>query len=250
MIVVFGSLVLLASAADSTDDWHTETRLTDAPCNVERLPMAEFDNVFFRAHIDRPFVLVGAADRQSAIQAATQRAALLASLGDHVVTLSSSNTFSYVKRKVPLRHYVDEMRDDHGSHLSNETFYLFGNTDAVVWAPLLDLYVLPPLANQHERVALSFGVGPDASGVQVHVHGPVWAETLFGRKRWFLFAPATTPRFDPDARSVSWIDDVEQREALGALDCTLGPGEILWIPNMWWHATLNYGETVFVSAFV
>ena len=34
------------------------------------------------------------------------------------------------------------------------------------------------------------------------------------------------------------------------LECTLEPGIILWIPDRWWHSTLNIGETVFISAFV
>eukprot|EP00758_Cryptobia_borreli_P004821 Tbor_TRINITY_DN4598_c0_g2::TRINITY_DN4598_c0_g2_i2::g.15763::m.15763 len=33
-------------------------------------------------------------------------------------------------------------------------------------------------------------------------------------------------------------------------DCTLGVGELLYIPTRWHHATLNIGESVFMSTFV
>ena len=33
-------------------------------------------------------------------------------------------------------------------------------------------------------------------------------------------------------------------------ECTLNPGDIIYFPNMWWHATLNLDEyTAFVSTF-
>lgn len=33
-------------------------------------------------------------------------------------------------------------------------------------------------------------------------------------------------------------------------ECVVNPGETLYIPDWWWHATLNIGETVFISTFV
>ncbi len=34
------------------------------------------------------------------------------------------------------------------------------------------------------------------------------------------------------------------------LECVLEPDELLYIPSEWWHATLNIGESVFISTFV
>eukprot|EP00744_Colponema_vietnamica_P025346 GILI01037217.1.p1 GENE.GILI01037217.1~~GILI01037217.1.p1 ORF type:complete len:200 (+),score=43.33 GILI01037217.1:371-970(+) len=33
-------------------------------------------------------------------------------------------------------------------------------------------------------------------------------------------------------------------------ECTVGKGEMLYIPGLWWHSTLNIGQTVFMSVFV
>lgn len=249
----------------SSSSWLLTSRVATAECNVERIPMGQLSELQFNQHYRNiPFVLVGPSDRQAALQQATRRDAILQRLADVSVTLSSSNTYSYDKRQATMRAYLDEIRAESlialstdgeeqvDARRSNETWYLFGNTDPIVWTPLLDLYVLPPFVDTGRRdaVALSFGVGADASGVQMHVHGPVWAETLHGRKRWILAEPSSKPRFDPDRKSTDWIADDAQRAELHALDCTLSPGEVLWIPDAWWHATINLGETVFISAFV
>mmetsp|Transcript_25684 Transcript_25684/g.32750 ORF Transcript_25684/g.32750 Transcript_25684/m.32750 type:complete len:89 (+) Transcript_25684:574-840(+) len=34
------------------------------------------------------------------------------------------------------------------------------------------------------------------------------------------------------------------------MECVVQPGQVLYIPDWWWHATLNIGETVFISTFV
>ncbi|NWI87486.1 JMJD8 protein, partial [Pitta sordida] len=34
------------------------------------------------------------------------------------------------------------------------------------------------------------------------------------------------------------------------LECTLRPGEVLYFPDRWWHATLNLDTSVFISTFL
>jgi ribosomal protein L16 Arg81 hydroxylase len=44
----------------------------------------------------------------------------------------------------------------------------------------------------------------------------------------------------------SIIKSIEDRP----LECTLSSGDILYFPNMWWHATVNVDDyTAFVSTF-
>lgn len=33
------------------------------------------------------------------------------------------------------------------------------------------------------------------------------------------------------------------------IDCTVGPGEAIYVPDMWWHATFNVDDCVFMSTF-
>jgi hypothetical protein len=136
--------------------------------------------------------------------------------------------------------------------LANETFYMFGDLTMSEWQSLLERYELPPFGVSSERLALSFGIGAHQSGVQWHVHGQVWAETIYGAKRWFLLPPHQPPTFDPDRSSLQWLVDEFATSPLrdSIVRCTLSDGELLWIPDQWWHLTLNIGETVFISSFV
>ncbi len=52
------------------------------------------------------------------------------------------------------------------------------------------------------RAAFSFGVASALTGVPFHFHGPGFAETLVGRKRWFLYHPSFKPDFDPDQSTI------------------------------------------------
>jgi hypothetical protein len=93
--------------------------------------------------------------------------------------------------------------------------------------------------------------------VPFHVHGQVFAEVLHGRKHWFLLPPNARPEFDPDEPPLKWaLRRLRERVKMPSivekelLECTLMEGEILYLPSMWWHSTLNLGQTVFISAFV
>lgn len=119
---------------------------------------------------------------------------------------------------------------------------MFGDLNPNDWQEsLFDDYVLPPFAVSRDRLALSFGVGAHQSGVQWHVHGPVWAETFYGAKRWFLLPPKEEPKFNPDRSSLQYLLEEFPTSDLrdNIVRCTLKEGELLWIPDQWWHLTLN-----------
>lgn len=72
-----------------------------------------------------------------------------------------------------------------------------------------------------------------------------------------LHRPDFKPDFSPDNTSLLWVTnvlpslgDVGSYGGASLHDCTLGPGEILWLGHEWWHATLNIGDTVFLSTFI
>ena len=115
------------------------------------------------------------------------------------------------------------------------------------------LYFLSPL--------LSLFLSGPGTGVPFHIHGPTFAETIFGRKvcslkrfvqirecnkeipllyvlhlhasiisrqRWFLYPPDVNPVFDPDVSTLDWLEHTyphlpaDQRP----LECVLQPGEV------------------------
>ncbi len=102
-----------------------------------------------------------------------------------------------------------------------------------------------------EAPALSFGVGPDGSGVPFHFHNDGFSEVLHGAKFWMLY-PHKPPRFRENATSLSWLrhDYPKLRRRDRPLECLIGPGDLLYFPKGWWHAIINVGETVFMSTFL
>ncbi|XP_059717172.1 jmjC domain-containing protein 8 isoform X1 [Haemorhous mexicanus] len=90
------------------------------------------------------------------------------------------------------------------------------------------------------------------SGVPFHWHGPGFSEVIFGRKRWFLYPPDRTPHFHPNESTLAWLQHTYPTlpPAQRPLECTLRPGEVLYFPDRWWHATLNLDTSVFISTFL
>jgi JmjC domain. len=184
---------------------------------------------------------------------------------DFYVTLSSSNSYSAHRRSIPLVQYLNETISSETlpTDLSNETWYLFGETYSNEWQRLLSDFCLPPCQTcTKDLSALAFGIGGKGSGVQWHTHGPGFSQSIHGRKHWVLYPPDQKPFYDPDFTSRHWMEEVYTR--LGQplqqqqkpqhqdkpYECTLFPGDMIYFPDKWYHATINLDQyTVFVSTF-
>jgi hypothetical protein len=87
--------------------------------------------------------------------------------------------------------------------------------------------------------------------VPFHFHGPGFAETSIGRKRWFLYPPEQKPDFDPDKSTTQWFIDEYSNLKNKPFECVLHPFDVIYFPDRWWHATLNIDPiVVFISTFL
>lgn len=84
----------------------------------------------------------------------------------------------------------------------NETWYFFGENNFTDWKDLIKLYEKPKYELPKHRSAFSFGIAGGLTGVPFHFHGPGFAETIVGRKRWFLYEPDNRPEFDPNQSTI------------------------------------------------
>mmetsp|Transcript_16481 Transcript_16481/g.64309 ORF Transcript_16481/g.64309 Transcript_16481/m.64309 type:complete len:277 (-) Transcript_16481:46-876(-) len=238
--------------------WNTTAHvdwLETSRCTLDKLRMSSLSEYQFRSFFvegGRPVVLVrDTVDKR--FQEMTKRENLLAEFGHLSVVLSSSNTFSYDKIEETVEHYIHHRMEPQTLEAqANTTFYKFGNNHPVLDRQLLSKYSRPPFLDANNVGSLSFGFAGSGSGVPFHRHGHVFAEVLHGRKRWFLYDAVEEPDFDPDGTTLKWLHDVYPTlpEDELPMECVLGPGEVLYLPDWIWHATLNIGETVFVSTFV
>lgn len=140
---------------------------------------------------------------------------------DFQVTLSGSDSLSTHRRTIPLQQYLSEITTaNNGSgltlptQLANETWYFFGETHSSIWSTFLhDNYALPPCQSctpqqfqKQQNIALAFGIGNIGSGVQWHIHGPGFSETIHGKKHWVLYPPECEPNYDLNFASRHWME--------------------------------------------
>uniref|UniRef100_A0A0K0DC39 JmjC domain-containing protein n=1 Tax=Angiostrongylus cantonensis TaxID=6313 RepID=A0A0K0DC39_ANGCA len=244
--MLFLLLFFVKSRADDTitNSGGWETELKDivgrhGPCNIERhdandLTQKEFLMRF--AHSE-PVIIYNVDNEE--FRRLTMREKMLEDWKDFPVTLNSANTYSYT-------------RPQSIATPGNETMYLFGDIDQKLWAPLLAAYKLPKWSLPDHSPALSFGLAGAGTGVPFHFHGPGFAEVVYGSKRWFLYPYEHRPDFEPDKSTLEWYlikYPLLPKEKL-PLECLLKPGEIIFFPDKWWHATLNSETSVFISTFL
>nr|XP_057905590.1 jmjC domain-containing protein 8 isoform X2 [Doryrhamphus excisus] len=226
----------------------------EGPCNIEVL---DGSSLSLRGFLDRyaystPVVIRGVTDNTE-FRSLCSKSTLLDEYGERKVRLSTANTHSYTKVDVAFRKYVDVLlRPQSPDVLGSDTLYFFGDNNLSEWRSLFDVYKPPPLVLPRTSRAYSFGIAGPGTGVPFHWHGPGFSEVIYGRKRWFLYPPGQAPHFHPNSTTLSWLTDTYPHlpEHQAPLECTIRPGEVLYFPDRWWHATLNLDTSVFMSTFL
>ncbi|KAI4822059.1 jmjC domain-containing protein 8 [Pseudochaenichthys georgianus] len=247
-------------AAEPSGDgggWSSDSgfRLQDeGDCNIDILDGFSLSHQQFieRYAYSRPVILRGLTDN-TRFRSLCSKASLLEEYGASKVRLSTANTFSYRKVDIPLQEYVDDLlRPQSADALGSETLYFFGDNNFTEWQSLFEQYESPPYVLPRTSGAYSFGIAGPGTGVPFHWHGPGYSEVIYGRKRWFLYPPDREPHFHPNRTTLSWLRDTYPHlpEEEAPLECTIRPGEVLYFPDRWWHATLNLDTSVFISTFL
>ncbi|KAJ1352122.1 hypothetical protein KIN20_008316 [Parelaphostrongylus tenuis] len=223
------------------------------PCNIERhdandLTQKEF---LMRFAYSEPVIMYNVDNEE--FRKLTVRQKMLEDWKDFPVTLNSANTYSYTRVPTSFGEYLDRyLKPQNLATPGNETMYLFGDIDQELWAPLLEAYKLPKWSLPGHSPALSFGLAGAGTGVPFHFHGPGFAEVIHGSKRWFLYPYEQRPDFEPDDSTLEWY--ISKYSSLPRdkrpFECLLRPGEVIFFPDKWWHATLNSETSVFISTFL
>jgi ribosomal protein L16 Arg81 hydroxylase len=97
-----------------------------------------------------------------------------------------------------------------------------------------------------------FAIGKTASGIGLHAHQDAWNQVLFGAKRWTLYpgSPGGVPKeagYNPTEPHLSWLHDVYPKvkddDATKPMECIQYAGDVIYVPEGWYHATVNLGDT-------
>ncbi len=89
-------------------------------------------------------------------------------------------------------------------------------------------------------------VGGNGSGNPFHYHQQTWNALVAGRKRWLLHPPNAS--FYSELHPLEWLRR-GRHLASGAqpLECEQRVGDVLFVPRLWGHGTVNLDETVGVA---
>lgn len=284
MMVIFLLALLSLCIAEGTEGWEGKIKEFSTQCNIPRLDLTV--DQFRKAYRGRyPVILKRPGSQQ--YKNMTLETYLRENHNDTEVILASSNTYSHDKKRTTLGDYLDNyMQPLSPTSRANDTWYFFGDvTESNPWT--LNEYEFPPGAEE-DHGAKVWGIGGKYSGVPFHKHGSAYAEVIHGSKFWALYPHTVDPRFDPNESLLNWllhsgdaararneftflpqldiseaelstvrvssngnIKGLPMRRVQLPLLCLCHPDEILYIPNEWYHATLNLDDyNVFVSTFV
>ncbi|KAE8578766.1 hypothetical protein XENTR_v10023764 [Xenopus tropicalis] len=233
--------------------YHYSAAQEEERCTVERVDASLTYASFMQQYAYKsPVILQGITDN-SEFRTLCSKQRLLQEYGERLVRLSTANTYSYEKLDIPFREYVEHyLRPQDMNALGIDTLYFFGDNNFTEWGALFEKYTPPPFKIPGTSGAYSFGIAGSGTGVPFHWHGPGYSEVIYGRKRWFLYPPDKTPEFNPNRTTLSWLLDTYPflPEEDRPIECTIRPGEVLYFPDRWWHATLNLDTSVFISTFL
>jgi len=99
-------------------------------------------------------------------------------------------------------------------------------------------------------------LGPSRAGLPFHEHEAAWLWLVHGRKQWFVLPPGSIPDGATRWKTTwQWLTGGRGNEGTlslpsatgalkGMLQCMQEPGEVVFVPTLWQHATLNIGTAL------
>ncbi len=200
---------------------------------------------------NRPVVLAGLVDDWPAWQT-WRREDLLRRHGETPIEVHrSADVIEYMQRGdrpvqcIPLAEYVaTEMQ-------AQEPQYLFKSlagprVEGEFSEPRIFAGETFSFAEAERQERTFFYLGCKASGLSFHQHSAAWNALIFGYKRWFLLPPLDI-HFHGQKPLAEWMHTSADTESPGAVEFLQRPGEVVFVPQFWYHATYNLTDCVGIA---
>lgn len=243
-------------------------------CSIDRVDEAAVEEAperfFARYWRQRPLLIVRSKGRNDRLRRATTKAELIRSKGNETIVLTTLESHAF---QDPIELRLESFLENLSSYIadadvrgSDVRFHFRSDLGlAELHSPIVGVlnwtasgrHPRRPSSShdvRREGVAASpflrplefqLALGGNGAGLPFHVHGDVIAETLHGRRRWFVYPPTASPVFNPRRTVAHWLHEVYPGHEDDALqECTINAGEALYVPSNWFHATLSLGEAV------
>jgi lysine-specific demethylase 8 len=187
----------------------------------------------------------------------------------------------YVHREIPFRDFIDSLAEDGQRFAIREDSNLLHNVQGLIEA----VDYLRPFSSKETALAdryssVWFSSASDVTGLHADlVEGQLFQ--IFGRKRFYFLAPDQTPRLyeeppetfdDPELAArieaedldvfrnlIRWpgvnffFPDYEKHPLLAEAEYRegdVGPGDVMYVPQGWWHATRSLTTSISISRSV
>lgn len=220
--------------------------------------------------LDRPVLLRGLLTTLPGKLEGWTREELLAAAGDETfqvmqfdVNGSGEMTDSHTWRRVALREWLQEMR---GARPQQPMGWRRQETSRppAMPPPLLPEYIFDQaggasrgaLGSRIQRLfpwrallhseAPGLYMGANGSGNPFHYHQQTWNALVAGRKHWLLYPPNAS--FYSELHPLEWLRRGQNGTSLPPpIECIQQAGDVLFVPRLWGHGTINLGESVGVA---
>jgi hypothetical protein len=258
-----------SSTHDNDKDWDfgfdADLGIGMDRCNIPRVSEQDLSaEQFAQQYWRKAPVIIERQLPSRAAQRLTEKQTLLAKFGTTDVPLAGYEAYAFRGKadSSTLIDYLQGMKAVTAESAANTTRFAFGIDQFGVG----DVYKVPQVVQDLKRgksndkneliVNLEWhfqvAVAESGAGLAFHWHADVFAETLHGVRRWFLYPPETSPVFNPRATSARWLRDQhsqsspeQQQQALQ--ECTVRPNEAIYVPADWFHSTLSLGQAVSIT---
>lgn len=113
-------------------------------------------------------------------------------------------------------------------------------------------FALPPVLRWLPWNQSFFMLGAEGSGASWHRHNAAVSVSVYGWKRWLLLPPEAPPAGGGIGfwSILEWLKVAlpRLRGAVQPVECIVGPSDIIYVPENWYHAILNVrGDSISVS---
>ena len=246
------------------DDYSLEDLTTE--CQIDYFTRLSVDDFFASYHGNKPVMFRSPNYPNVDVLKELERSTLLQKYGnisvgvatsmDGIFALGASSQSELPLKEViklistwPARdvYFFDSARGHFLSNARRET----GSTP-------MDAYRPPPhftgIAKEFEDTHPRMTIGGAGSGLSFHQHTSTYNELFVGAKRWSLYGPGTAPvnqGYTLFQSHRAWLRarlNASTREKdPSPLECIQFPGDVLYIPDGWLHATVNLRRTISIA---
>lgn len=160
---------------------------------------------------------------------------------------NSNNNTTTTATATAIDGTVDETSIGKSKH---PPLYVFTTPSSAWHKKLLEDAPIPSFVHSKESpiiidVETQFYLGSKGTGAPVHFHGAAINILAFGMKKWYIYQPSDA--FYTTQSVYESINSNDVNSATNALQCTQKAGDMMYIPALYAHGTMNLQQSIGVA---